>query len=74
MDGAYIFSEFVGYLPKMGWYSDCKEIKIYYHILPGEKAFLMIPSTQQENIVTVQFNLSDRDIVGRRIVLKSKYK
>ncbi|MDD3038228.1 S41 family peptidase [Bacteroides sp.] len=74
LDGAHIFSNFVGRFPKMGWHSDCEEIEIDYHTLPGEKASLMIPSTQQGNIVTAQFDLSNRDIVGKKIVFKGKYK
>ena len=74
LDGAHIFSNYVGRFPKMGWHSDCDEIEIDYHTLPGEKASMMIPSTQSGNIVTAEFNFLNRDIIGKKIIFKGKYK
>jgi len=58
---------------RFGWHSDSDSVAIDYETLYKKQASLLVPSSKEKAIDTY-FHLSNRDIVGKKIVFSGKYK
>lgn len=59
--------------PKIAWFSNNPDAKVDNQVLCNKQTSLLIPSTSNRE-TDVHFYFSNRDIVGKNIIFKGKYK
>lgn len=60
-------------MPKMAWYSENQDIRVDEEVLFNNQSSLLIPSVRGKK-TEAYFGMNNRDITGKTIVFKGKYK
>lgn len=60
-------------MPKMAWYSENQDIRVDEEVLFNNQSSLLIPSVRGKK-TEAYFSMNNRDITGKTIVFKGKYK